>query len=166
MTCSRVSLWLLLGSGDLQIGSPPLKRLGPGATGPAHPSFAARKHLPRLAVVAMNPHIGQPLEALVPCRPVPACPCGLSSGLRLLDNTLNPFQGESRNPCSLKPAQATRKCILLGLHTEHPAHQLLGGVSHRHRHGCRTRQRRTRGLVAHCSHAHRMPSIHLPQKTC
>lgn len=87
-------------------------------------------------------------------------------GLRLLDNTLNPFQGESRNPCSLKPAQATRKCILLGLHTEHPAHQLLGGVSHRHRHGCRTRQRRTRGLVAHCSHAHRMPSIHLPQKTC
>lgn len=87
-------------------------------------------------------------------------------GLRLLDNTLNSFQGESRNPCSLKPAQATRKCILLGLHTEHPAHQLLGGVSHRHRHGCRTRQRRTRGLVAHCSHAHRMPSIHLPQKTC
>lgn len=26
-------------------------------------------------MVTTNPHISQPLEALVPCRPVRACPC-------------------------------------------------------------------------------------------
>lgn len=43
---------------------------------------------------------------------------------RLLENTLNPFWGESR-----KSAQITRKCSLLGLHTECPTHLPLGGES-------------------------------------
>lgn len=76
VTCSGRS-WVP--AGDLRrTGSPPPTRLGSGARGLTHASFSTNHPL-RLAV-AVSPHSGQPLEALVPCRSAPACPCVLSLG--------------------------------------------------------------------------------------